>query len=164
MINPVDFHKTAELLKDQQDEWHIRTTVNRCYYGVFLYFRDFFTEQGVRIPEHKDKSQHKFVIECFQKSKAAATKKMQSSGKNGDFKEECIKIGQIYSRLKTLLQDRTNADYRLDLRFPPSYSEDSLRRAKTTIEDFDKLDKSVSIIIKTAESHARIVNLAAIKN
>lgn len=164
MINPVDFHKTAEFLKDQQDEWHIRTTVNRCYYGVFLYFRDFFTKQGVRVPEHKDKSQHKFVIECFQKSKAAVKRMIPSNGKNVDLEEECVKIGQIYSRLRTLLQQRTDADYRLDLSFFHSYSEDSLRRAKTTIEDFNKLDKSVSIIIKTAENHARIINLNATKN
>jgi len=36
-MNPADFHKTADLLKSREEEWHIRTSINRSYYGLFLF-------------------------------------------------------------------------------------------------------------------------------
>jgi len=159
MINPTDFLKTAEFLKEQQEEWHIRTTVNRSYYGAFLYFRDFLTCQGVSVPNHKIKSQHQFVIECFEKSKTAAHQRSKSSRKNSNAKNKMDHqmLGKIWWQLRTLFQDRRFADYRLDMRFQPSCSGDSLKRAKTTIDDFDSLRGSPTetLVINIAKYYAQ---------
>jgi hypothetical protein len=154
MIEPTDFHKTAEFLKDKKDEWHVRTSVNRSYYGAFLYFREFLSKRGVDIPKPTKKSQHKFIIECFEKSKTEA----EPSNK--------IQIGQIWNKLKTLFDNRIKADYRLDLRFPPNYSEDSLRCAKTTIEDFNKLNGSATekLIIEVATRYGQEIKMKAIED
>ena len=147
MINPTDFHKTAEFLKDKQEEWHVRTTVNRSYYGVFLYFRDFLNCQGVILPDPFKTSHHQFVIKCFEKSKTTAIK--------ANDKIDHKILGTIWMRLKTLLENRIKADYNLGLRFPPSYSNDSLKRAKTTIQDFIDLSgtPTETLIVDVAKSY-----------
>ena len=67
-MNPADFHKTAELLKSREEEWHIRTSINRSYYGLFLCLRQSLTEAGVRLPDRRRKSHHQFLIDCFHES------------------------------------------------------------------------------------------------
>lgn len=168
MIDPTDFHKTAELLKDQQEEWHVRSTVNRSYYGAFLYFRDFLTRQKVDIPEPGTKSQHQFVIKCFEKSKTVALKINKSSRKKGNSEDKVNHkmLGKIWFRLKTLLEDRINADYNLALRFPPSYSDDSLKRARTTIQDFVDLSGSPTetLIIDVAKDYGEQIKIQTMGN
>lgn len=145
-MQPSDFHKTAEFLKDREEEWHIRTSINRSYYGLFLYFRDFLKGQGVRLPDRKVKSHHQFVLECFHKSRFFRSSKDSA-------------IFGIYSRLRTLLQRRTDADYKLRLLFRVNDSKDSFRLAITTIEDFKKLRNSEreKHIINVAKNHAKQV-------
>lgn len=65
MIQPEDFLQVAKSLEIQPDEPHARTAINRAYYAAFLYFREFLVAKGIDVPEHKNKSQHQFIIECF---------------------------------------------------------------------------------------------------
>ncbi len=157
-MNPADFHKTAELLKNRKEEWHVRTSINRSYYGLFLYLREFLTDKEVRLPDRNRKSHHQFVLECFHKSRFF----QDNSEKNCKNPEKKPKpkdstIFGIYSRLKTLLQRRTDADYKLHLVFRVNDSEDSLRLATTTVQDFEKLHNSEreKHIINTAKCHAQ---------
>jgi hypothetical protein len=64
-------------------------------------------------------------------------------------------------RLKTLFEDRIKADYELGLRFPPSYSDDSLKRAKTTIRDFTELSGTPTekLIIDVAKSYGEQIKI-----
>ena len=165
MIDPTDFHKTAELLKGEAEEWHVRTVVNRSYYWLFLFCREFLASNGVQLPDRKKKSQHQFVIECFEESKKPASKGGRDSGKNSGSKnkDEIQRrvVGQIWNRLRTLFQNRIYADYRLDLRFPPSYSQDGLRHAQTALQDLESLSGSATEkhIIDTAKIHAQTIAL-----
>lgn len=154
MIEPLDFHKTAEFLKDQKEEWHVRTVVNRSYYGVFLYLRDFLAREQVNIPNPAKKSQHRFVIQCFEKSKTVANQKKGKAGESSGSKDKIDHkaVLQIYNMLKTLFRERINADYRLDLRFPHNDSADSLRRARITIETLDNLSGSATEKLISNES------------
>ena len=169
MIESTDFHKTAEFLKDQQEEWHVRTTVNRSYYGVFLYLRDFLGCHEVDIPEPRQKiSQHRFVIQCLEKSKTAANKINKHSKKNSNSEDKVDHkmVGKIWFRLKTLFEDRIKADYDLGLKFPPNYSGDSLKRAGTTIQDFTDLSGSPTetLIIDVARRHGEQIKVLAKQN
>ncbi len=157
-MDPTDFHKTAELLIGEQEEAHIRTTINRAYYGLFLYLREFLTNNGVRLPDRNSgKSHHQFVVKCIHKSRffqdISETKK-QLSGKRRS-KDSAI-LG-IYKRLQTLLQNRTEADYNLRVIFRPNDSQDNLRLAKSTIEDFSNFlgSKRESYIISIAKQHSQ---------
>ena len=158
-MNPADFHKTAELLKNRKEEWHVRTSINRSYYGLFLYLRKFLTDKGVRLPNRSRKSHHQFVIDCFRESrffKAACDEKSKEAKKRSRPKDKLI--GGIYLRLKSLLQNRTNADYNLNVRFSEKDSEDNLLLATTTIQDFDGLRGSdrEKHIIKTATGQSQL--------
>jgi len=150
MMNPTDFHKTAEFLKDQKEEWHVRTTVNRSYYGAFLYLREFLTCQGVKLPDPREKSHHKFILKCFEESKTAT---MATKDKiNGKI------LGKIWLKLRDLFQDRIYADYRLDIKFLPTQSQDSLDLAKDIIGYFDSLRKSPAETLFISIAHSMSCN------
>jgi hypothetical protein len=137
-INPTDFHETAAFLKDYPEEWHVRTSIGRSYYGLFLFLRDFLVDHGVELP---DRAQHQFVFTCFHKSRffgdikgkgGAGTKKKKSKTKDK-------LIWGIAKRLKTLLQARREADYILHLKFTAKDSEHNLGLATSAVDDFEKL-------------------------
>lgn len=169
MISPIDFHKTAEFLKDQQEEWHVRTVVNRSYYGVFLHFREFLAGQGVHIPGRREKkSQHQFIIECFKKSITKAQQKSKAPEKK-DSTEDSVDykiIGRLWSQLRTLFYNRIKADYHLDWKVPPNCSGDSLKQATTTIRDFANLRGSPTekLIINVAAHHGDLIRRLAIES
>jgi hypothetical protein len=156
-MDPIDFHKTAEFLKDQNEQCHLRTSINRSYYGLFLYLRDFFKNKGVQFPSRKWKSHHQFVLECLYESRFfqdSSGKDKKISNKKGKSKDSII-LG-IHSLLKTLLQWRTDADYKLHLMFRPTDSNDCLEKAIKTITNFEKLKNSEreKYIISIANQHA----------
>lgn len=157
MIEPTDFLKTAHLLKEYSEEWNIRTVVNRCYYAIFLFFRNFLADNQVKIPDHKDKSQHTFISECLKKSKTEA-KKIEKRTNN--LLVNARMLHHIFSRLNTLLQGRMNSDYRLDLRFHHNYSDDNIRIAESIIEDFESLNEQTErILIETSKQHSKLVEI-----
>ena len=91
-MNPTDFFKTAELLKNETEQAHIRSSISRSYYGVFLYFRKFLNDNGIKKKDKRDV--HFFVFKCLEQSKAV--------------------IGETVAvRLYNLRGDRSIADYDL---------------------------------------------------
>jgi hypothetical protein len=142
-MNPTDFHKTAKLLSGEQEEAHIRTTINRSYYGLFLYLREFLTRNEVRLPDRNSrKSHHQFILECIHEARFfqdISEAKRKLSGKSRP--KDGVILG-IYKRLQTLLQNRTEADYNLHVIFRINDGQDSLRLATETVEDFSKLRDS----------------------
>lgn len=138
IMDPTDFHKTADFLKDYQEEWHVRTSISRSYYGLFLHLRDFLTSQGVTLP---NRSRHKFIFTCFHESrffKGAESKNNKVSRKEkGKIKDKVI--WDIAKRLKSLLQARNDADYKLHFRVTSGDSKHNLKLATSAIEDFEKL-------------------------
>jgi len=149
-MDPIDFHKTADILKDRPEECHIRTTINRAYYGLFLYLRDFLEKNSIVLPKRKKKSHHQFVMDCFKESRKGAPRTAKVEGNK--------QIGQIYLRLKTLFQNRTSADYKLHLKFHQKDGEDKLRLARDTLEHFEQLRGSTieNHIIDTAKNQATL--------
>jgi hypothetical protein len=161
-MKPTDFHKTATLLKNSREQCDIRTSVNRSYYGLFLFIREFLKNQGVELPSRRLISHHQFVLECLHESRFFADvddKYSKSTKKNARQKDKTIY--SIYARLKSLLQRRTDADYSLQLTFRVTDSEDSLRLATTSVTDFSKLNgsKREQHIIKIANQYAKNIIL-----
>lgn len=137
-MQPCDFHKTAEFLKDHTDEAHIRTSISRSYYGTFLYFREFFAKNGLRKQKQAKQDQHAFVCECLQYCQVREGTKAAV-------------------RIKNLLRWRTDADYYLEKTFSNKDSNDRLGEAKQTINNFKqaiKLRKTAEIL-KNATDYAR---------
>ncbi|MCK4795230.1 MAG: hypothetical protein KAV87_66485 [Desulfobacteraceae bacterium] len=137
-MEPCDFHKTAELLKDCVEESHRRTSISRSYYGVFLYFREFFAKKGLTKQKKKKQDPHAFVCNCLQ------------------FCE--VKEGaKAAMRLKDLYQWRSDADYDLDKTFSDADANDRLDDARQTINDFKSTltpTKTMGIL-KGATNHAK---------
>jgi hypothetical protein len=156
-MDPTDFHKTAELLKDKKDECHVRTSINRSYYGLFLYLREFFAHAGVIMPDRKVKSHHQFVQECLHEARFFGTQAGSGKGRSRD-----KVIFEIWTRLRSLLQRRTDADYNLHTTVRPNDGQDSLRLATSTIQDFDSLRGSPreQHILTVAKSNAERITSA----
>lgn len=160
-MDPTDFHKTALYLATCKEQSHVRTSINRSYYGLFLYIREFLKNQGVDLPSRKLISHHQFVLNCLHESRFfedSVNNSPKASRKNTRPKDRTIY--EIYARLKSLLQRRTDADYKLHLTFRITDSQDSLRLATTTVEDFAKLhgSKREQHIIKTANQFAQDID------
>jgi len=116
-VEPSDFLKTAELLKNETDEPHLRTSVGRSYYAAFLYFREWLESKGLKKKRKPKLSAHFFVIQC-----------LESSG---------VRAGTRAARyLRDLRQWRTDADYHLEKVITENDAEDALAKARKTIADF----------------------------
>lgn len=156
-MDPTDFHKTAELLSKETEEAHIRTSINRSYYGLFLYVRGFLTANGIRLPDRKKKSHHQFVLQCIREARFFTNSAEDKRNPSGAARPKDNTILGIYRRLQTLLQHRTDADYKLHITFCPNDSQDSLRLATTTIQDFNSLScEREKHILETAEAQSRL--------
>ena len=87
------------------------------------------------------KSTHKFVLACFHESRFFDDAKSKSSKgvkkKNGKTKDKAI--GGISQRLRSLLQARVDADYKLHLTIPPNDSKHNLQLATGAIQSFKQL-------------------------
>lgn len=111
-----DFLNTASLLKNRGEECHIRTSISRSYYGLFLYFREFLATGEIR---KKDKRLvHSFVRQCLLRCEVKEAKKISR------------KLADLFGR-------RSRADYDLAKRFSTADSSDCLKIATSTINYFE---------------------------
>lgn len=156
-MDPTDFHKTAELLSKETEEAHIRTSINRSYYGLFLYVREFLTANGISLPDRKKKSHHQFVLQCIHEARFFTNSSEDKRNPTGAARPKDNTILGIYKRLQTLLQNRTDADYKLHITFRSNDSQDSLRLATTTKQDFNSLScEREKHILETAEAQSQL--------
>jgi hypothetical protein len=141
-MDPTDFiYKTAQLLSSvEEEESHIRSSISRSYYGLFLYLREFLESEGVRLPDRKKKSHHQFILECIHEARFFQSNSGVKREPNKTGKVKDITIFGIYRRLQTLLQNRTDADYKLRITFHPNDSKDNLLLAMGAVQDFNGLD------------------------
>ena len=120
-MEPTDFLKTAELLKSQSEEAHLRTSAGRSYYTAFLFFREHFKELGLQKTKQPNREIHAFVIQCLQFSNVT----------------EYVKYAQY---IRDLQQVREDADYHIEKEFTQNDAEDAFAKVKTLISDYrDKI-------------------------
>jgi len=137
-MEPRDFHTTAEFLKDFSEEPHIRTSISRSYYGVFLYFRDFLAKNGLTKKKNKKCDVHAFIKNCLQFCQ--------------------VREGNIAAvHINNLAQWRTDADYDLDKTFLNTDSRAQFNDAKQVIENFERdiTSEKTKKILKFATDHAK---------
>ena len=118
-MEPTDFFKTAELLKNENDECHLRSSISRSYYAIHLYIRQIISQTylgGRKFPSQP----HQNIIKCLQLCTS------------GDVKE----IGE---KLKILLQARTDADYHIQKTIKKSKSQDAYEDAIELKQLFDSV-------------------------
>ena len=135
-MNPEEFFKTAEKLKDSDKESDLRTSIGRSYYAVFLYLREYLFKLG--IVSKRKKGIHFFVQACLSNSR--------------------VKEAQTLStELHELEQKRTKADYKLNAKITPKEAVDTLRDAQEAVGKFSSsmtLDKE-NILVVNAKQFAR---------
>ena len=134
MFNPIDLLDVVRFLQPQQGEAFVRTSMNRSYYALFLYLREFLSTRGVPIPRHEEKSSHQYVKDCLK----LCLQSLQAKGPR--WAPQTKLVNAVSMGLNTLHQHRTHADYRLDLRIPESDRDDCLRHVETAIQRFQQLD------------------------
>lgn len=117
-MEPSEFLKTAELLRDQTEEAHLRTSIGRSYYAAILYFRERLKQIGLQKTKQPGREAHAFVIQCLQFSEVT----------------ECVKVSRY---LHDLQQVREDADYHLEIDFSQNDAEDALAKAHKIISDFE---------------------------
>ena len=93
-LRPLDFLKTAELLRDNDLEPHQRSSISRSYYAAFLHLLEHI-KGGLQIRKTTISSPHEFVKKCL----------INCSNRS---------VMTIGHRLDSLRTKRTDADYRLD--------------------------------------------------
>jgi len=116
-MDPKDFFKTAAFLNEQKDEHYIRTSISRSYYAVHLYISHFISNTFLGRKKFKN-APHMNVIHCLQRCDAKDIKS----------------IGVM---LLTLLQARTDADYKMSKTITPNKSQDIYDDANDLLSDFD---------------------------
>ena len=131
-MNPVEFFKTAELLKNSPNEAHIRTSISRSFYATFLYFFSDITTNFLSNKKVKDSVQA-FVSRCLQNCEA----------------KEVKKIGSAFDILR---QNRRDADYHLEMMLTSHQSRDVLVSAKKMVEDYKTIINRPDIRNKIAQS------------
>jgi len=138
IVDPLDFLRTAELLVEEEQECHIRTAIGRSYYAVFLFFRKFLAEHGLKKTKQPSKGVHAFVQQCFTFCN--------------------IKEGaKAARRLNDLNQSRTDADYKLEKQLSTNESSDALALAKKAVNNFKQSTSDINIedLIENATQYAK---------
>ena len=138
-MDPSEFLKTAELLKSQTEQAHLRTSIGRSYYAVFLYFRERFRRLGLEKTKHPGRDEHAFVIQCLRFCGVT----------------EGVKASQY---LNDLQQVREDADYHLDRIFSQNDADDAFAKAKRVITDYEEsvTPNKEKSLIDNALAHARL--------
>lgn len=131
-MNPLDFFETAELLKNNPNEAHIRTSISRSFYATFLYLLSDITTNFLLNKTVKDRAQA-FVALCLQNCEA----------------REAKKIGSAFD---TLRQKRRDADYHLEMTLTSQVSRDVLDFAEKMVEDYKTIIGIPKIKRKIAKS------------
>ena len=116
-MDPREFLKTAALLKDKTDEHCLRTSISRSYYASHLYARQFISKKYLGGKNFKHDS-HRYVLKCFNSCKS----------------EDLRAIAVI---LKDLLQNRHDADYKMNLKITPTKCQDVYDDAEELLVDFE---------------------------
>jgi len=135
-LNPEEFFKTAEKLKDSDEESDLRTSIGRSYYAIFLYFREYLSKLGVVSKRKKDV--HFFVQACLSNSR--------------------VKEAQTLStELHELKQKRTKADYKLNVKITPREAADTLKDAQEAVDKFrsSMTSDKENILVVNAKQFAR---------
>ena len=114
-MDPKDFFKTAKKLKDSDLESDLRTSMGRSYYAVFLYFRDYLANLGLK--NRDNKSVHFFVQACLSNS-------------------QIKKAQQLSTILGNLHGKRKKADYNLNESISLNEANDTYEDALESIVDF----------------------------
>ena len=137
-MKPIDFFKTADLLKTHTEEAHLRTSIGRSYYAAFLYFRERLKTLGLEKKKKPNLDAHAFVVECLGFSRVS----------------EGSKASQY---LKGLKQNREDADYHLDKKLSQNDAEDALARARKLIDDYKAniTPTKETKLVESASSYAR---------
>jgi len=138
-MDPEEFHETAEFLsKSSPSEAHIRTSINRAYYGTFLYFREYLKGKGITKRIHPRKEVHVFVRDLFEWSQSTIGRK----------------LAQV---LLDLTQRRHDADYDLTKTHRPSDSEDALVIARNAITEYGTItpDEETELLKNANDRAAR---------
>ena len=138
-MEPVEFLKTAELLRAQTEQAHLRTSIGRSYYAAILYFRERLKQIGLQKTKQPGREAHAFVIQCLQFSEVT----------------ECVKASQY---LHDLQQIREDADYHLEMIFSQNDAEDAFEKAQRVISDFEdqmNVEKQKTLLEK-ASAYAKL--------
>lgn len=137
-MEPAEFLKTAELLKAQTEEAHLRTSAGRSYYAAFLYFRERLKQLGLEKTRKPGYGAHAFVILCLQYSEI----------------KECAQISQ---NLHDLQQVREDADYHLEMPFSQNDAADAFIKAQKVIDDYKNgiTAEKEKMLLEKASAHAK---------
>jgi len=141
-MEPTDFFKTAELLKNEKDECHWRSSISRSYYAVHLYIRDFISKTFLGGIKFKN-DPHEKLIKCL------------------EFCDVSI-IRNIGIRLKDLRQARTDADYHIDKKINKNKSGDVYDDAKELKSLFDSTvenSENRQRLAKSSQEQAKLQGL-----
>ena len=138
-MKPAEFLKTAELLRAQTEQAHLRTSVGRSYYAAILYFRERLKQVGLEKTKHPGREAHAFVIQCLQFSEVT----------------ECVKASQY---LHDLQQVREDADYHLETVFSQNDAEDAFAKAQKVISDYkDRMTvEKEEALLEKASAYAKL--------
>lgn len=116
-MNPTDFLKTAEHLKDQDGEHYVRSSISRSYYAIYLHVRHFISKTFLGGRKFK-KDPHQKLIDCLQFCDAPDIKS----------------IGVMLSDLR---QARTEADYEMTKAITAQKCQDIFEGATDLLSDFE---------------------------
>ena len=137
-MEPTDFLKTAELLKSQTEQAHLRTSAGRSYYAAFLFFREHFKSLGLEKKIQPNMGVHVFVTQCLQNSEVT----------------ECTKAAQY---LRDLQQVREDADYHIEKEFSQNDAEDAFEKVKLLLSNYHKqvTPEKEKLFLKNAKAFAK---------
>ena len=138
-MDPAEFLKTAELLKAQSEQAHLRTSAGRSYYAALLYFRERLKQIGLEKTKQPGQHAHAFVIHCLQNSQVT----------------ECVQASQY---LRDLQQTREDADYHLEMTFSQNDAQDALLKAQKVINDYNHkmTPEKEKTLLEKASAHAKL--------
>ena len=138
-MEPAEFFKTAELLKAQSEQAHLRTSAGRSYYAAFLYFRERLKQIGLEKTKQPGQHVHAFVIQCLQFSEVT----------------ECVQASQY---LRDLQQIREDADYHLEMAFSQNDADDAFLKAQKVVSDYNRkmTPEKEKALLEKASAYARL--------
>lgn len=137
-MDPIDFFRTAELLKGEVGEAHLRTSVGRSYYAAFLYFREYLKKIGLEKTKQPGREAHTFVIQCM------ANSNVPEGGRASQY-------------LQDLRRLREDADYHLDRVFSQNDAEDAFVKAQKIVSDYKTniSPEKEQILVNKASAYAK---------
>ncbi|MGB8226258.1 MAG: hypothetical protein WCE45_05260 [Sedimentisphaerales bacterium] len=137
-MNPEEFFKTAEKLKDSDKEPDLRTSVGRSYYAIFLHFREYLKKLGLSKTRNPKNSVHSFVKDCLGFSQVSEASRL------------AVALNDLYGK-------REKADYHLSITINPTEASDVLEDAKEAIQTFHSSMTSgkEQILLANAKQYAK---------